>query len=35
MRLSAAQSVVGATDILVERVVFSNTGQGAGTPPMA
>jgi hypothetical protein len=28
-------SIVGITDMLVERSVFSNTGQGAGTPPMA
>jgi hypothetical protein len=27
-------SVVGAVNVLVERSVFSNTGQRAGTPPM-
>lgn len=28
-------SVVGIQHMLVERAMFSNTGQGAGTPPMA
>jgi hypothetical protein len=27
-------SIVGATDMLVEHSIFSNTGQGAGTSPM-